>query len=371
MTKLPRLLRGLGPSLIAICAIGAVSVSSNPAEAQPFACSAAADVLPTLCKSGGCNPAALANGEAVPLTIELGNDSLYNSFGALTDPPKADTIAFTMRVYYSCTDNSCATVNAGDFTHDSDSCTAGCSFADSGGSGYGTITCNAGALSFPAGDTTKQELCTVNLTANSPPGTGVISVLAGFPADDSSNNLLELDEPVNCIGTPVGGGQGSTAAQFASAPPPGDLDSCDHPNKQIIKLGGSQDLGKGRLSFPDDCDPASESFDIGYDNLTGGAFSFGSIPAGGIQKSGRCWVYKDKSAKSSGGISSLRICPVKSKPGQLCVNYKGYGDIAPILVSDDMSIVVNACGGTYEGPPNPIWNEGSKKWILPRSAWVP
>ena len=351
-------------------AVAAVALLSAPrAEAQPFACSAAADVTPIFCSSGACNPAALTDGDAVDLKVTIENDSQYNG-GVLADPPKADSVNFTMRLYYACTDNSCTTVNSGDFTFVSASCVAGCSFTDSGGLGYGTIDCSAGALNFAAGSTTAEDTCTANLTANVPPGAGVITALAGDPANDTSNQLIQLDEPTNCISNVTGGGQGSTAAQFVTPDEP--LDSCDHPNKQIIKLGSAQDLGKGRVSFPEDCDPASASFDIGYDNLTGGVFSFGSIPAGGIQKSGRCWVYKDKSAKSAGGISSLRICPVASKPGRLCVNYKGYGDIDPILISDDMQIQVLACSKTYAGPPRPaVWNVGSRKWVLPRSVWIP
>ncbi len=369
MIKRARLPRGSGACLVAIAAASVLAFSSTSADAQPFACSAAADVKPVFCIGGGCNPADLQNGDAVDLTVQLENDSVYNSFGALTDPPRADTIQFDMRVYYSCTDSSCTTVNTGDFTFGSASCTGACTYADDPGMGYGTISCPPGVLTFAAGDTTAQDLCTINLTANSPPGVGVINALAGDPANDTSNALIQLDEPSNCIANVTGGGQGSTAAQFGMIP--GDLDSCDHPNKQIIKLGGSQDLGKGRLAFPEDCDPSTASFDIGYDNAGGGVFTFGSIPAGALEKGGRCWNYKDKSAKSAGGISSLRICPVASKPGMLCVNYKGYGDISPALVSDDMPILVRACGAEYSGPPSPIWNTGSKKWILPRSAWGP
>lgn len=350
---------------IAVGAASMLAITSTTADAQPFACSAAADVTPIFCKSGGCNPADLQDGDNVPLTVELQNDSVYNG-GGLTNPPKADTIQFTMRVYYSCVDATCAVVNPGDFTFVSASCAGACTFTNAPGMGYGTIDCPSGVLNFPAGDTAAKELCTIDLTANSPPGVGVIAALAGDPANDTSNQLIQLDEPTNCISNVIGGGQGSTSAAFGFVP--GDLDSCDHANKQIIKLSGALNLGKGRLSIPEDCDPSTASFDIGY-LASGGTFKFGAIGAGQLQKGGRCWNYRDKNAKSAGGIASLRICPMRSKPGRLCINYKGYGDIASVLGSNDMPIEVDACNMKYTGPATPIWNESPKKWILPRSVW--
>lgn len=178
-----------------------------------------------------------------------------------------------------------------------------------------------------------------------------------------------------CAITPLPGSDtGSAAGKFAPPiiPPPGDITYCSHPNKQIISLKSSNDIGKGRVGFVlTDYDPSTCDLTVGYDNLVGGPFSFATLPAGCFEKAGRCYQYKDKSAKAGGDLSRALLCPSDRLPDLWCLNYQGYGDIEPILLDPDMPIVVETCGSIFGGPTNPTWNPSSKQWILPRAASRP
>ena len=350
--------------------------TGSRALAQPYACSASANVTPVWCEGGdpaGCAPAAMTNGMATKLFVNIANDGQYN--GPLTDPPSAVSIGFTMRVVYSCTDSTCATVNSGWFTYTNSTCAAGCTFANDASGDFGTITCPASVFTFSAGDTAAQNVCTIELTANAPPGSSIFSTRAGVPAEDTSDQILQLQENTNCIANVTGGGQGSTAAAFASTPP-SDLDFCTHPNKQSIKLKSGNDIGKGRVAvpIPAGCDLENTSLTIGYDNDVGGAFTFNTLSPGDLEQTGRCFNYSDSSAKLSGGMKKVRICPMSFKPGYACINFKGYGDIAPILLDPLMPITVDLCGESWEGPQPPthndaIWRTGTRNWKLPRTVW--
>ena len=373
MLRLDRIFsrRALGLLTVTLATTAFVASAPKPAEAQPFACSAAADVKAVFCKGGlpaGCNPAALEEGMAVTLTVELGNDSVYNSFGALTDPPEATSLGFDMRVYYSCTDNSCTTVNTGDFEYVGATCGSSCSFANSAGNGYGTITCPADAFTFPGGDTASQDLCEIELTAKQPPGTGVITALAGDPAQDDSNALIQLDEPSNCIANVSGGGQGSTAAMFKSAPPPGDVTYCRHPNPTVLKFRNGEDYLYSRLAFgtASKCDPTTDDFSYTLSN-TDGTIGTWSLTGSEIQPAGggRRYQYKDKQAKKNGGIKRLLLDPLDDR---ICMNFKGFEDLSSATLAD-MTIDVDVCGASYSL--TATWNERKKGWVLPPSAIPP
>lgn len=155
------------------------------------------------------------------------------------------------------------------------------------------------------------------------------------------------------------------------------LDYCAHPNKQIIKVRSGLDIGTGRIGVPAaGCDPSTSSLTIGYDNASGGAFTFTTLPAGALQPRGQCWSYKDRNAKTTGGLAKVRVCPTKRDPNILCFNFKGFGDIGPILTPDVMPITFNACGADYEGPIAPpitriaVWDTSPNKWILPPYRWA-
>ena len=377
MMQMKRVLsRGaLGLLAIVVAATAMIASTAIDAEAQPFACSAAADVKPVFCKGGlpaACNPAALEEGMPVTLTVDLGNDSTFNSFGALTDPPAANSLGFTMRVYYSCTDSTCTTVNTGDFDYVGATCGGSCTFTNSAGNGYGTVDCPVSpGFTFAAGDTASQELCEIELTAKQPPGTGVITALAGDPANDTSNLLIELDEPSNCIANVSGGGQGSTAAAFKSAPPPGDVTYCRHPNPTILKFRYNVDNADylySRLAFttPSKCDPSAHDFSYTLSN-TDGTIGTWSLTGAQIQPTGggRRYQYKDKQAKKNGGIKRLLLDP---KDDRICMNFKGFENLSAATLAV-MTIDVDVCGASYSL--TATWSERKKGWVLPPSAVPP
>lgn len=354
--------------LAAAVSMALVASIAPRAEAQPFACSAAADVTPVFCEGGlpaACDPAAMADGMPVTLTVNLENDSLYNG-GALTNPPAANSLAFTMRVYYSCTDATCTTVNAADFDFVSASCSGGCTYADSTGNGYGTIDCPAGQFNFAAGSTAAEKLCEISLTAKQPPGTGIISALAGDPANDTSNQLIQLDEPSNCIADVIAGGQGSTAAAFATTP--GDVTFCNHPNPSILKFRNGQDYLYSRLAFstPSKCDPTTDPFSYTLSNA-GGTIGTWSLTAGQIQPAGggRRYFFKDKQAKKLGGIKRVLFDPLDDR---ICMNFKGFEDLSTATVAE-MTVDVDVCGTSYSFTAD--WSPRKKGWVLPPSAVPP
>ena len=90
--------------LASMFAASMLLATGSRALAQPYGCSAAADVVPVWCEGGdpaACDPTAMTDGMATKLFVSITNDSQYN--GPLTDPPNAVSVGFTMRVVYSCT----------------------------------------------------------------------------------------------------------------------------------------------------------------------------------------------------------------------------------------------------------------------------
>ena len=382
--------------LLAVLAAAVLTLGlAAPAGAQPYNCSAGLTTVPEYCADDSdvgwgtptCDPLVIqwadaagpTPGDTVTITVRVQNTSSFNNVSAPPDPPAADLVAGeTFTVGYSCPTGACASVNTGWLT----GCTASdthpdISFADNG-DGTGTITIDNN-IPLPAGDTAFLKLARISCTAaasdySTPTGPIVAGANTFTEAASDSNGTMEVDDGL-CAITPLpGSGTGSAAGKFAPPPviPPGDLTYCSHPNKQIIKLKSSNDIGKGRVGFVLPAyDPSTCDLTVGYDNLVGGSFSFATLPAGSLVKAGRCYRYKDKSAKAGGGLSRALLCPSDRLPDLWCLNYQGYGDIDPILLDPDMPIVVETCGSTFAGPTNPIWNPSSKKWILPRAAWLP
>ena len=390
------------PLAFILTAVGLVISGAETANAQPFNCSAALSVAPEYCADDTdvgwgaptCNPldiqwadaATATPGDTVTITVSVTNDSRYNNAGVPADPPAADLIAGEqIIVNYSCSGGSCMFPNNGWLT----GCTASSthpnvSFADNGDGETGTITIDSNIV-MAAGSTAALKLARISCTAAasdvSVPG-GPIT--AGDPtftrAASATSGTIVVDDP-QCAITPLpASGTGTAAGSFTPppTPPASDLDFCSHPNKQTIKLKGSgNDIGRGRVGFVLPAyDPATCDLTVGYDNSVGGPFSFPTIAAGSLQRSGRCYRYSDKAAKTGGGLAQARLCPSTRLPDLWCLNYKGYGDIAPILLDPEMTLSVSTCGSTFVGPTNPpqqdpIWNTSTRKWVLPRSVWRP
>ena len=386
--------------LAGFAAIGAVIGGAGIAAAQPYNCSAGLTTVPEYCADDSdvgwgtptCDPLVIqwadaagpTPGDTVTITVRVQNTSSFNNVSAPPDPPAADLVAGeTFTVGYSCPTGACASVNTGWLT----GCTASnthpdISFADNG-DGTGTITID-NDIPLPAGDTAFLKLARISCTAaasddSTPTGPIVAGANTFTEAASDSNGTMVVDDSLCAIIPLPGSGTGSAAGKFAPAiiPPPGDHTYCSHPNKQIIKLKSPLDRVKGRVGFVLPAyDPSTCDLTVGYDNLGGGPFSFATISSGSVEQKGRCYQYKDKAAKTGGGLSKVLLCPSTRLPDLWCLNYKGYGDIEPILLDPSMTISVEACGSSFVGPTNPpqqdpIWDYSAKKWVLPAAVWLP
>lgn len=369
----------------------------SPADAQPSnqSCSAALDVDVHYCKNPaapppftpGCDPGAFTDGMPVEISVEITNQSTFVVPFPPGDPPAGDIQPGTsMKVFYSCSAATCAAgtelMNRFAFIG-IDSIIAGATFVDDGNGYSGTLSFNA-PIAFPRNGTTAVEVLRLNMTAQVPDGVPGEQVFAragqpGAPSFDDSSNLFLITDVPACLPGLLGGGQGTTAGLFASAPG-GGFDVCSLANKQIIKIDrvGALDYGKSRLSFElANYDPSTCDLTFGYDNSVGGAFQFETLVPGDLQNTGKCYTYVNKQAKKQpgGGVQRAMLCPIASQPNRWCLNFKGFGDFDAILQDPLMPITLSTCGNDFTGPSDPpqqqpIWDPSAKKWILPISVWV-
>lgn len=378
------------------------ALSSNvPRVLAQDACTAQADVDVHLCDDDTdlnpaftptCNSMDIQNGDTVTLTVALRNDSDFNRGAGDPDPPSAILqVGQTMTVHYACSASACIVPGQllpGWFTFSSvEYISTGLSFADDGNGATGTITIIAPGLAFPRGDSSPVKLLRIRLTANEPPGTGVV-----YSRAEGSPTIMRVTDDVvvpapgyYCIAGLTGTGEGTTAGRFGADDEP--LDVCQHPNKQVITVDWrSTELehSNSRVGFVlPGYDPATATVSFGYETASGPVYTY--PPIGGFQQvSPMCWRYPAPGqAATTPGIRSARLCEIA--PDKWCLDVKGYADFNASLPSDRvMWMSVTTGGSTFVGPKMPdyladaTWltvppgfspPQQANQWYLPQTAW--
>lgn len=384
-------------SIVVLAAVFLVDVST----ARGQACTAALDVDIHYCRDNSpvpCDPLAFTDGMPVELTVEVTNNSEFQPANPALDPPAGQLqTGATFKVYYSCSASPC---NAGEgladwFQFDGiKTALPGVSFVDDGNGYSGTITLTA-PIPYAQGDAAGKDLLVLNMTAKAPPAIpgNLVFARAGQPTppgNDSSDVSFLVTDP-GCFAGLTGGGQGSTAGQFAPVVPGDDIGFCRHPNKQIIKIdrSGANEFSNNRVSFSADplYDPSLCGFHFGYVNGGGTVYEWLDIGPGDLVPTSMpppggtagCYIYKDPNAKVAGGVQLARVCRLKR--GDWCVNFKGWADFDANLTMDEMPLTVTldgvaaGCGASYVGPQPPmwmppIWRTSPKRWVLPLSVFT-
>lgn len=378
---------------------------ATPAAAQATACTAAMDHDVHYCNDDTdldpsfaptCDPLALRWGEpgtpgdVVTITVEVRNDSEFQGAVAPVGPPAGELAAGTLlKVFYACSEPTCLdgeehpdwlALQSIAYVHPD------ASFSDDGNGYSGTLSVDRDIL-FARGDTATLKLARIELAAGERHPSGpvdpnaIIFARAGQPGEpsfDDSANAIEVMDGECPISGPLGGGQGTTAAQLQPAPIDRGLHVCAHANKQMIKVdhSGSLDYGNSRVAFLfPGYDPSSCDLTFGYDNLVGGAFAFETLQPGDLQKAGKCYVYQNKDAPDVGGVQRAQVCPANSDPDKWCLNIKAYGDLDAILQDPEMPITISTCGQDYAGPNppvhgDPLWTSSGRTWTLPKAVWT-
>lgn len=383
-------------ALLLVAAAPARAIDNCTAEASVDVhyCDDDTDLNPAFTPT--CNPLDIQDGDTVTITVEVLNTSSFNRMPAdPTDPPSAELqVGQTVSVHYSCTASTCGAgqVLANWFVFNSVEWLApGVSFSDDGNGQTGTITIIAPGVSFPRSDTMTHKLVRLKLTAASPPATPGATVFAR--AEGSPALLLITDDAAptppdtyQCLPGLTGTGEGSVAGLFGANND--KLEVCQHPNKQVITIDWRTtqlERSNSRIGFVlPGFDPATSSLAFGYANSGGSVFTYPAV-SGFVQKTAKCWRYRDPNARSSPpAVSSARLCEIA--PDKWCLDVQGFADFNASLPNDRVMWMTVDVNGTdvFAGPKTPDYAQdatwltippaaappqNANLWFLPQTAW--
>lgn len=142
---------------------------------------------------------------------------------------------------------------------------------------------------------------------------------------------------------------------------------CKHPCVNRIRFAPDPRLDSlelhGRIHPMTDLDPVNESFIVElYDAMNQVLFAVSVGPGEFIATNGgKRWVYRNKAAKTAGGLYRVQIAPRKDALGGYRVDVLAYGDLSPV-VSGDITTLIQIGNDVFTN--TSTWSQRPDGWVV-------